>query len=122
MNKECTKFLRQIKCAFPVFNKNERRFYIDFSLTLMEYADRHPNCTQKELVESFGKPKDIVITYYDNMYFNVYDTVLKQKKHFKQIFIRYIIINTFLFTVGICCFISEKMHAKDKYSPFQYKK
>lgn len=122
MNKECTEYLRRIKCTFPIFHEKEKRFYIDFSLSLKEYADRHPNCTKKDLIESFGTPKDIVITYYDNMSFNLYDTILKQKQHVKQFFIGYIIVNTCLFIVGSCCFMLKKMYSKDKYLPFKYRK
>lgn len=123
MNKECKEFLRKIKCAFPVFNKDEKRFYIDFSLALKEYVNRHPNCTQKDLVKYFGTPKDIVIMYYDNMYFSVYDAILKQKQHVRQIFIRHIIVNVILFIIGIFCFMSgRKFNAKDMYSLFKYRK
>lgn len=112
MNKECTEFLHLVRRGFPVYHKNEKRFFKDFSLAFKEYAERNPYCTQEELIKIFGNPKDIVAMYYSNAD-DVYSVILKTKHYFKRMLISGIIIADVILIVLVCLFMKTKnIHKK----------
>lgn len=53
-------YLRNVRSSFPVFRKNERRFFDEFKLAVGEYESLYPECSMNDLDKRFGTPKDIV--------------------------------------------------------------
>lgn len=111
MNKEITQFLHAVKISFPFFQKSEKRFFSDFCNSVNDYADNNPECTKEDLENHFGKPKDIMITYYSNMDADVYFTLMKRTHYIKRIFISVI----FVLAVSLIITVSFLVSAKGKY-------
>ena len=61
------KYLRNVRSSFPVFRKNERRFFDEFKFAVGEYESLFPECSMNDLDKRFGTPKEIVIDYFNNM-------------------------------------------------------
>lgn len=85
MSRECRKYLRELRCAFPVFRKPEKIFYHDFQNNIEEYENRTPDLTRTDLEEKFGLPKEVVADYYDNMGAGTYMKLMKKTKYAKLI-------------------------------------
>ena len=89
------KYLRNVRSSFPVFRKNERRFFDEFKLTVDEYKALYPECSMDDLNKKFGTPKEIVIDYFNNMDSEKYLSTIHKNKHSNNTcFIYYL----FLFT------------------------
>lgn len=90
MNNECRQFLRSVRQAMPKLSKQEKRFLSDFSESVNEYISTNPNCTQEDLINQFGSPKDIALTYYSNMDSDIYLNILKRSRIIKTTCITFI--------------------------------
>ncbi|MBQ3513156.1 MAG: hypothetical protein IJA32_05070 [Lachnospiraceae bacterium] len=108
MSNETKDFLYLVKLAFPVFEKKEKRFFLDFTSSVNDYALSFPNCTKESLISYFGEPKDIVITYFNNMDSSVYFTIMKRTRRIKQIFTLSIISLLIMLITTFCFWISAK--------------
>ncbi|MBQ3543581.1 MAG: hypothetical protein IJA34_01115 [Lachnospiraceae bacterium] len=115
MNKEISDFLRTVKISFPIFRKSEKRFYSDFRNSVNDYAENNPQCTILDLYNHFGSPKDIVITYYNNMDSDVYLTLMKKTRYIRNIFISVLVTLALLVVIATGFFIAAKLEY-DKYS------
>jgi hypothetical protein len=78
-------FLKEVQFAFPIFQKNERRFYRDFESSVNAYTEQFPNYTIEDLHEQFGEPKDIANTYFNNMESSTYFALMKKNRYLKVI-------------------------------------
>lgn len=78
MKKEAKIYLRNIRLAFPVFRKEEKRFYNDFKYSIYEYDEQHPQYDLDDLMHQFGDPKDIANDYFDNMDSQPYMQLMKR--------------------------------------------
>lgn len=108
MNEELKRYLHSVRLAFPVYHKQERRFFSDFCASVYEFAAAHPDCIEDDLKNKFGNPKDIAITYYDNMESDVYFTVLKRARYIKSIFVACIAALTVMVITTFCFLMSAK--------------
>lgn len=90
MNKECSQFLHSVCQAMPKLGKHEKRFLSDFSESVNEYILANPECTQEDLINQFGSPKDIAITFYNNMDSDLYLNILKRSRLIKTACITFI--------------------------------
>lgn len=111
MNEELKKFFHSVRNAFPIYRKQEKRFYSDFCSSVNEFAAAHPDCTEDDLNNKFGNPKDIAIMYYNNMDSDVYFTILKRTRYIKRIYIACIAVLTAILIIT-CCFLKS---AKSRY-------
>lgn len=82
-DKECRKYLRELRLAFPVFRRAERRFYKDFGNDIAEYQNRVPNSTRENLENKFGLPKEVVVEYFNNMGAGAYMKLMRQTMYLK---------------------------------------
>lgn len=108
MNEELKKFFHSVRNAFPIYRKQEKRFYSDFCSSVNEFAAAHPDCTEDDLNNKFGNPKDIAIMYYNNMDSDVYFTILKRTRYIKRIYIACIAVLTVMFITTLCFLMSAK--------------
>lgn len=115
MNKEISDFLRTVKISFPIFWKNEKRFYADFRNSVNDYVENNPKYTKDDLENHFGSPKDIVITYYNNMDSDVYFTLMKKTRYTRNIFISVLVTLALLVVIATGFFIAAKLEY-DRYS------
>lgn len=84
-------YLRNVRSSFPVFRKNERRFFDEFKLAVGEYESLYPECSMNDLDKRFGTPKDIVIDYFNNMDSEKYLSTMR-----KSLYIKISIITAFV--------------------------
>lgn len=62
-NKIIKNYKREIRYLFPVFTKNEKRFFNDICGTITDYTTECENFTLDSLIQEIGEPKDIVSRY-----------------------------------------------------------
>lgn len=61
------KYYRNVKRLFPVHGKKEKAFLHEINEQIIEYENDHPHATYQEIVNQFGTPIDIVISYYQTI-------------------------------------------------------
>lgn len=61
------KYIKSCKRLFPVYGKYEKQFLNKIKQQINEYVEAFPNTTYEELIDQFGSPKDVVISYYENV-------------------------------------------------------
>lgn len=62
-NKIIKNYKREIRYLFPIFTKNEKRFFIDICNTITDYTTDNEDFTLESLTQNIGEPKDIVSRY-----------------------------------------------------------
>lgn len=62
-NKIIKNYKREIRRLFPVFTKNEKRFFNDICNTITDYTTECEDFTLDSLIQEIGEPKDIVSRY-----------------------------------------------------------
>lgn len=62
-NKIIKNYKREIRHLFPVFTKNEKRFFNDICNTITDYTTEYEDFTLDSLIQEIGEPKDIVSRY-----------------------------------------------------------
>lgn len=62
-NKIIKNYKREIRHLFPVFTKNEKRFFNDICNTITDYTTECEDFTLDSLIQEIGEPKDIVSRY-----------------------------------------------------------
>lgn len=60
-------YLKNCRRLFPVYGKYERQFIKKLKERIQEFSIDFPNFSYEELVENFGSPKEIVLSYYDSV-------------------------------------------------------
>lgn len=83
MNIECRRYLREIRLAFPVFQKAEHRFFNDFRASIKEYENIDDNVTRDTLYIKFGLPKDVVAEYFNSMGASSYMKLMRKTMYMK---------------------------------------
>lgn len=61
------KYLRQCKQLFPIYRKQERLFFRNLKEQVFNYTQEHPNYTYEALVQHFGSPTEIIVSYYNTV-------------------------------------------------------
>lgn len=61
------KYIKSCKRLFPVYGKYEKQFLNKIKQQINEYVEAFPNTTYEELIDQFGSPKDVVISYYESI-------------------------------------------------------
>lgn len=67
LDKEAKKYYKNIKKLFPLNGKNEKIFLLNLQEQIKEFCEDKTVITYDELIEEFGTPIDIVITYYQSI-------------------------------------------------------
>lgn len=62
-NKIIKNYKREIRHLFPVFTKNEKRFFNDICNTITDYTTECEDFSLDSLIQEIGEPKDIVSRY-----------------------------------------------------------
>lgn len=65
-NKHITNYYKDISTLLPIRGSNEKRYLNDFKKTLNEFSDEMPNASYEDIINEFGEPKDVVISYLNN--------------------------------------------------------
>ena len=65
-NKDITKYYQNIKALLPIKGLNEKNYLKGFKQNLDEFLQGNPNVIYQEIVDEYGEPKDVVISYLNN--------------------------------------------------------
>lgn len=97
-NKIIKKYKREIRQFFPIFTKNEKRFFNDICSTVSDYTESHTDFTLETLIDEIGEPKDIVSRYLLDM-----DGEILRKSLFRTKFVRFAlgILILLIVTIGL---------------------
>lgn len=82
-NKYAVQYYKVLKELFPRISFKDGRFLRDIRLELSDFAREHPNMTYEELVDSFGRPEDIVRDYLADQDFEYILACIKKKSIWK---------------------------------------
>lgn len=61
------KYLKNCRRLFPIYGKCERQFIKKLKERIQEFSIDFPDFSYEELIENFGSPKEIVLSYYDSI-------------------------------------------------------
>ena len=67
MNKDCKKYLGELKTLIPSAGKYEKKFIRNMKENLMEFSSANPDISYAGICEHFGTPQDIIIDYFENV-------------------------------------------------------
>lgn len=67
MNKDCKKYLGELKTLIPSAGKYEKKFVQNMKENLTEFSSANPDISYADVCEHFGTPQDIVIEYFENV-------------------------------------------------------
>ena len=97
-NKIIKNYKREIRYLFPIFTKNEKRFFIDICNTITDYTTDNEDFTLESLTQNIGEPKDIVSRYLLDM-----DGEILRKSLFCTKFVRFAlgILILLIVTIGL---------------------
>lgn len=110
MGKEAKKYLEDVRLAFPVAYKDEKRFLRDIEDSVYTYEEQNPECSQEDLHEAFGEPKDVALGYYHATSIEVYFGMMKRSKYMTYITRGLIVflIALLLLTVGFYVYATNQ--------------
>lgn len=87
MNKDIARYLKKCKKVFPFFKKSEKFFYEKFKESVNLQFEENNNITYQELVEKFGTPKEIMISYIHHCDDDYIIYQMNLKKYIRNLFI-----------------------------------
>ena len=101
-NKIIKNYNREIRHLFPVFTKNEKRFFNDICNTITDYTTECEDFTLDSLIQEIGEPKDIVSRYLLDMDGEILRKSLSRTKYVRFTFgvIILVAIVTSAFKIG----------------------
>lgn len=106
MNKEMKKYFKDIKLLFPVFSKDEKKY---FNRLKKQILKENHELTYKECIDLYGQPTDLILEYYENV-----DTCILIKKIKLKNIIKKAIIIVIALVVGVCLWKSILIYSDYK--------
>ena len=91
MNKLCKTYIRKIKTLFPIMGKSERNFIKPLKTNVNDFLADNPNSNLEDLYKEFGKPEDVINSYYTTIDTNNIIKRIKISKYIKSLTIILII-------------------------------
>ena len=59
-------YYKNVSTLLPIRSRNEKKYLNGFKKNLEEFSNEMPNASYKDIVDEFGEPKDVVISYLNN--------------------------------------------------------
>lgn len=84
MDNSVNKYLKDIKKSFPVFQKEEKLCYKNIKNNIIKEYQDNKNVKYEDCVEKFGKPSDIVDSFYEEMDEEFIKSHMKQTSYIKK--------------------------------------
>lgn len=89
---ELKHYFKQIKTLFPVYSKNEKRFFENFQEDINDYIELKQNVSIVDIKNHFGQPTDIISNYLSELDNEILYKRLSTAKAVKGIIILAIIL------------------------------
>lgn len=67
MNDYCKQYIREIRFLFPSFSRPEKQYLSRLKESIQEYIEESDCNSKEELYHTFGKPEEVIMSYYNNM-------------------------------------------------------
>ena len=67
MNKLCQQYLSNVKALLPIVGKPEKKYLSKLSESLEDFCEEERVTTLEEIYNGFGKPDEIIQTYFSSM-------------------------------------------------------
>ena len=106
MNKDCKRYLGELKTLIPSAGKYEKKFIRNMKENLIEFSATNPDIRYVNICEHFGTPQDIVIEYFEN----VDTTYLIKHLKFSSVIRKCIICAVLI--LAITCAIEARLYYK----------
>lgn len=107
MSKDATKYLKDVKSLFPVFQKEEKLYFQKFKLTVQKETEDH-ELTYQDCIDKFGSPKEIIIDYYEEMDSNKLLKRIQNQHFFRKTF--YILSCSIIIVSLVACALIYKSY------------
>lgn len=89
-------YIRDIKYSLPVVGKNEKKYLDILKSSLVHYKNNNPLYTYDDLINEFGYPKDIAVSYISEQNDDYLLKHIKAKKTIRYTCIILIVIALFV--------------------------
>ena len=90
------KYYKNVRKLFPIHSKQEKDFFIKFKQGIEEYCSENDEVKYDNLVQEFGTPIDVVVSYYQT----IESTYILKKINTRNT------IKIFITVILILCFIT----------------
>ncbi len=80
MSEDAKQYLKEVRLAFPIAYKDEKRFLADLTDSVSSYGETHPNATKEDYYERFGEPKEVALGYYQETSVDVYFGMMRRSR------------------------------------------
>lgn len=101
MSKLGKTYIRKVKTLFPIMGKSERCFIKPLKSNVDDFLADHPQSNLEDLYKEFGKPEDVINSYYITIDTN---NIIKRIKISKYIKFLIIVLAICLFSLTILRF------------------
>lgn len=105
-------YLKKIKNCFSIPTKNEKAFLKKLIVDLSFYEQENPQANYDDYINKFGKPEELVSSYYTN-----YDNELNliQKINFKRISYAFLVLALIATVSFVCVLLNINHNAEQHY-------
>jgi hypothetical protein len=92
MNNSIKKYLKELKKSFPAFQKEEKTYYNKLKKSISNEYHNNKSITYEECIERFGKPNDLVDSYYEEMDEDILKSRIKHTSFIKKCILSAVIL------------------------------
>lgn len=85
MNKETKKYLKDVQSLFPTNTKDNRKYYKRFKESVIKETNG-TDMTYDDCVNIFGTPKEVMLSYYNDLDSEIIINSFKKQHLFKKLF------------------------------------
>lgn len=117
MNSDVKKYIHDIKLLFPVFQKEEKDYFRRFSESILKETNSE-ELSYQDCIERFGEPKDILISYYEEINSENLIKKIKNQHLIRKLF--YVFTIAIIIISLLACAVIFKSYSDAKENYYSY--
>ena len=100
MNKFGKEYISEIKTLFPIKTKKEKAYLKNLEIDVNSYCEETGVTSKQELYDNYGKPLDVVNSYFSSVETEYLVKKLKISKYIKAAIVTILILSSILISVN----------------------
>jgi uncharacterized membrane protein len=115
MNKQISRYLKQVKALLPVYGKRERAFIAELSASIEEYMESSPAADIQQVRAHFGEPPKVVSDYFSEADSDYLASQIKRVRHIRGIIFALIVLMILAIGIRMGLYYKVYLDAKESY-------
>jgi hypothetical protein len=115
MDKQISRYIKQVKALLPVYGKRERAFIAELSASIEEYMESSPSADIQQVRAHFGEPPKVVSDYFSEADSDYLTNQIKRVRHIRAIVFVVVALIIIAFAVRMGLYYKNYMEAKESY-------